>query len=194
MNLVTARYGSDTGPEGLYPCPGPVRTPRNAYHPGHGQRSALYSRQIADDQGRAAHPRAVRRRRRFHRPCLRLHIPARPPVHPPHTGPAVEAAARPRARARSATPDRIGRRQNPGGCDGGEPARRAAGCCRPGQSYPSAEPVAAKVRSPSPQHELGRRSPGNRRVGRTLFMVDWLPDADTALYRWTMGCPAMRPE
>ena len=71
-----------TGPQGLYPCLGPVRTLRNADNPGHGQRSALYSRRVADDPGRAAHPRAIHRHRRFHRPCLRRHIPARLSVHP----------------------------------------------------------------------------------------------------------------
>ena len=56
MNLVNARYGSEPGPQGLYPCLGPVRTLRNANNPGHGQRSALHSRRVADDQGRASHP------------------------------------------------------------------------------------------------------------------------------------------
>ena len=114
-----------TGPQGLYPCLGPVRTLRNAnnpsHGPGHGQRSALYSRRFADDPGRAAHPRAMRRPRRFHRPCLRRHIPARLSVHPAHPGSAVETAACLRAQTRSDlpltrvdphTPPRAARRRN----------------------------------------------------------------------------------
>ncbi len=127
-----------TGPQGLYPRLGPVRTLRNADHPGHGQRSALYSRRVADDQGWAAHPRAIRRHRRFHRPCVRRHIPARLSVHPPHPGPAVETAACLRAQTRSEAPDRIDRQQNPGGRDRAELARHPAVCCHPGQWRPSA--------------------------------------------------------
>ena len=89
MNLVRVNRSERplwqrTGPQGLYPCLGPVRTLRNANNPGHGQRSALYSRRVADDPGWAAHPRAIRRLRRFHRPGLRRHIPARLSVHPAH--------------------------------------------------------------------------------------------------------------
>ena len=40
-----------TRPQGLYPRLGPVRTLRNANHPGHGQRSPLYPRRVADGPG-----------------------------------------------------------------------------------------------------------------------------------------------
>ena len=154
MNLVRVNRSERplwqrTGPQGLYPCLGPVRTLRNADKPGHGQRSALYSRRAADDPGWAAHPRAIRRHRRFHRPCLRRHIPARLSVHPAHPGPAIETAACLRAQTRSETPDRIDRQQNPGGRDRAELAGHPAGCCHPDQRRPSAEPAAAKVPGPT---------------------------------------------
>ena len=62
-----------------------------------------------------------------------------------HTGPAVQAAACLRAKARSETVDRIDHRQDPGGRDRAE--------------------LAIALR------EIGR-------VERTLFIVDWLLDAD----------------
>ena len=117
-------------------------------------------------RGRAEHPRAMRRLRRCHRPCLRRPIPARLSVHPAHPGPAVETAARLRARSVFRNPDRIDRQQNPGGRDRAGLAGHPAGCCHPGQWCPSAEPDAAKVRSLSAPARTGRRSPRNR-AGRT---------------------------
>ena len=58
MNLVNARYGSEPGLKAYTHVSdqfGPFATQTI---PGHGQRSVLYSRWVADDQGWAAHPRA----------------------------------------------------------------------------------------------------------------------------------------
>ena len=193
MNLVRVNrserpLGQRTGPQGLYPCLGPVRTLRNADNPGHGQRSALYSRRVADDQGWATHPRAIRRHRRFHRPCLRRHIPARLSVLGYRFIPRIRDL--PSKRLHVFEPRRVPKPLI--GLTGNKiredvivrnwpdilrvAATLASGALPPSQllrkfaAYPRQHQLAVTLR------EIGRV--GGASGKRTLFIVDWLLDAD----------------
>ena len=179
MNLINAKYGSEPGLKAYTHVSdqfGPFATqniPATVSEAPYILDGLLMNEDGSQDQ------RAVCRHRRLHRSRLCRDLAARLPVHPAHPRPAIQAALplRPGGSAqRIARPDR---RQDPRGPYRPELARHPAGRGHHGGGHHAAQSAAQEVRGLSAPARAGAwRSREIGRIERTLFIIDWLLDAD----------------
>ncbi len=143
-----------------------------------GKRSALHPRWPADERCWTPYPRAVHRHGRLHRSRLCRMCHSRLPVRSAHPRPAIQTALRVQSVGRPGAPASVDRRKGQPSHDRAQlarhPAHRRHHCCRDRR----AKPDSAETRLYPRQNELATALREVGRVERTLFMIDWILDAE----------------